>query len=83
MNKSAGLKIVVSTHRIGRRRALGALASGALGVALWPQAAMAARTWRIGLLYFGSRGGERDLAPPFVKAMAKLGYVEGKNIVYE
>ena len=66
-----------------KRRTLSALASGTLALALFPRAAMAASTWRIGLLETGSKGDEGEFAPAFIKAMAKLGYVEGENIAYE
>ena len=68
-----------------RRRTIlaGALAAGgaALG-ALWPRSAAAARIWRIGLADTHARGEADGMAREFVDAMARLGYVEGRNVEY-
>jgi putative ABC transport system substrate-binding protein len=62
-----------------RRRALGALAALALGVPPFAHAAPEGRTWRVGILSESTR----DSFPGTRKAMAGLGYAEGRNIRYE
>ena len=64
---------------MNRRAALAILC----GLALGPRAATAARIWRVGVLDFGSKGHEERLAQQLAKAMAGLGYIEGKSITYD
>jgi len=49
-------------------------------VALWPLAARAQKTFKIGLLDTGLGA---NFAVPFVRKLVELGYVEGKNVVIE
>ena len=50
---------------------------------LWSfaQAQQAGRIYRIGVLFFGSRN--QPHLESFLRGMRELGYVEGKNIVFE
>jgi len=52
--------------------------------ALCPRLSVAQQTrvWRIGLLATRSRDSAVEM-PPFLEGMRELGYVEGKNVVYE
>jgi putative ABC transport system substrate-binding protein len=66
-----------------RRRELITLLGGA---AAWPLAAsaqQAGRTYRIGFLTAGTSGARTFLLPFFVEALQQLGWIEGKNIVFE
>ncbi len=60
-------------------------AGGLLAVPLRAFAQHAAKVWRIGFFYFGSRQSAQDTGryDAFVKAMSELGYVEGKNLTIE
>ena len=62
-----------------RRRALAALALAALALLLRHPMARAGKPWRVGLLYFQNESG---FPQSFVRAMTKLGYVDGKDIEY-
>src|SRR5688500_7772118 len=68
----------------GRRTLLlGALAAGAAGLGgLSSLPAAAARIARVGILEYHPRGHELSTAQAIADAMAKLGYVEGKDIEY-
>lgn len=68
---------------VDRRRTLAALACVLSGFALLPRAAMAEKVWRVGLLDFGRQDSPISLIPTLVKAMARIGYVEGRNIAYD
>ncbi|HWZ70260.1 MAG TPA: ABC transporter substrate-binding protein [Casimicrobiaceae bacterium] len=70
---------------IGRRTFVGGIASGVL---VWPLGAFAqqqSKVWRIGFFYFGSRQSALDTGrySAFVQGMRELGYVEGKNVIFE
>jgi putative tryptophan/tyrosine transport system substrate-binding protein len=70
---------------IGRRTFIGGIASGVL---VWPIGAFAqqqSKVWRVGFFYFGSRQSALDSGrySAFVQGMRELGYVEGKNVIFE
>jgi putative tryptophan/tyrosine transport system substrate-binding protein len=70
---------------IGRRTFIGGIASGVL---VWPIGAFAqqqSKVWRVGFFYFGSRQSALDSGRygAFVQGMRELGYVEGKNVMFE
>ena len=61
-----------------RRREFVTLLGGA--AALWPLAGRAQKPFKIGLLDTGLGA---EFAVPFIRKLAELGYVEGKNVVIE
>ena len=67
-----------------RRREFTTLLGGA--VAAWPLGALAqaqGKVWRVGVLSIGSASTASHLVEAFFKAMADLGYQEGRNVHYE
>jgi putative ABC transport system substrate-binding protein len=55
-------------------------------VAAWPLGALAqaqGKVWRVGVLSIGSASTASHLVEAFFKAMADLGYQEGRNVHYE
>jgi putative ABC transport system substrate-binding protein len=72
---------------IGRRALLRALGFGALidprfGLAQ-PAPAPGARVFRVGVLYSGTAASNRVNDAAFVRAMAELGYAEGRNLALD
>ena len=61
-----------------RRREFVTLLGGT--AALWPLAGRAQKPFKIGLLDTGLGA---EFAVPFIRKLAELGYVEGKNVVIE
>ena len=57
----------------------------ALGVAVWPLAALGQQPASriVGVLNFGSREGSRSNFAPAQRRLAEIGYVEGHNLVVE
>jgi putative ABC transport system substrate-binding protein len=59
----------------------------ALGAAVaWPLAArgqQASKIYRMGILYAGVEPIRSNILAPFVDALRELGWIEGKNFVYE
>ena len=68
---------------MNRRRSLAALASLAAAGALPVRSQPAPRIPHVAILFFGSRANFASRADAFTKAMAELGYVEGKNIAFD
>ena len=66
-----------------KKRKLGSFALCAMLLALWAsaEAQQAGKTHRIGVLFFGSRN--QPHLESFLRGMRELGYVEGKNTVFE
>ena len=66
-----------------RRELLGALGGAALA---WPVAALAQQTriWKVGILWHAANLSEEQVMfGPFSQGMRELGYVEGRNVVYD
>jgi putative ABC transport system substrate-binding protein len=56
------------------------------GAATWPLGTLAqaqGKVWRVGVLSIGSASTASHLGEAFFKAMADLGYQEGRNVRYE
>jgi putative ABC transport system substrate-binding protein len=66
-------------HRIGRRELMGMLASAG---SLWPYASHAQQIRRLGVLLYSSPEGDANFRS-LLRALADLGYVDGKNLVLE
>jgi|KBSSwiStaDraftv2_1062776.scaffolds.fasta_scaffold52417_2 putative ABC transport system substrate-binding protein len=65
-----------------RRTIVRALCAGAMAMSFAIRAQQAAKMWRIGLLSGGPRPADGSLPPVLRRALADLGYVEGKNVTY-
>ena len=68
---------------MNRRRSLAALAALAAGALPGARAQTPPRIPKVALLLYGSRANFASRADAFTKAMAALGYVEGKTVAYE
>jgi putative ABC transport system substrate-binding protein len=69
---------------VHRRRALAALASFALLPALsQPRPRQVRRVRRVAIFFFGTPANSRTRREAFVKAMADLGFVEGRQVRYD
>jgi len=68
---------------VERRAFLGAVTGGLLVAPLAAQGQQAARVPRIGVLQAGTPTGSQFMFDAFKQAMRELGYVEGRNILFE
>ena len=66
-----------------RRTLLSALAASALAYPLAPFAQQQARVWRIGFLNGAARPADGSPPAALRQALAELGYVEGRSVLYE
>ncbi len=57
--------------------------AGLIGMALGATAQQAAKVWRVGFIGGGPRPNDGAVPAPLRNALQALGYVEGKDIVYE